>query len=57
LKAELKKNNFMMLCFSVAKELGFSLSRLLNEMTVTEIIGWSVYYEICNDETKKAMER
>lgn len=47
----------MMLCFSVAKELGLSLGTLLNTMTVTEIIGWSVYYEIQNDEMKKAMER
>jgi len=52
----LKKDNFMMLQFSVAKELGKTLSEVRN-MTLDEIIGWSCYFQIINEEQEKAFEK
>ena len=56
LKAELKADNWMMLCFGVAKELGYTVSKLLSEATEVEILGWSAYFGILNDEQEKAMQ-
>ena len=47
----------MMLCFGVAKELGMTVTRLLNEATAEELLGWSCYFSILNDEQEKAMEK
>jgi hypothetical protein len=47
----------MMLCFGVAKELSMTLSQLLSSATREEIIGWSVYFSLQNDEQNKQMER
>lgn len=47
----------MMLCFGVAKELGMTVSRLWQEATREEILGWSVYFQIINEEQQKAMDR
>ena len=46
----------MMLQFGVAKELGKSLAEVRN-MTVDEIIGWSCYFQIINEEQEKAFEK
>jgi hypothetical protein len=40
----------MMLCFGIAKELGMSLRRLKAEMTDEEIMGWSAYFMILNED-------
>ena len=48
-----------MLQFGVAKELGKSL-REIRDMTLDELIGWSAYFQIVNEEqernTKKLVE-
>ena len=46
----------MMLQFAIAKELGKSLAEIKN-MTIEEIIGWSAYFEITNEEQEKAFEK
>tara|TARA_R100000734_G_scaffold2788_1_gene2724 strand:- start:1950 stop:2105 length:156 start_codon:yes stop_codon:yes gene_type:complete len=46
----------MMLQFSIAKELGKSLKEIKN-MTEEEIIGWSAYFQIINEEQEKAFEK
>ena len=56
LAAELKKDNLMMLQFGVAKELGKSLVEIRN-MTMEELIGWSAYFQIINEEQEKEFEK
>lgn len=46
-----------MLCFSVAKELSMTLSQLLANATREEIIGWSVFFEIRNDEMDRLTKK
>ncbi len=46
----------MMLQFGVAKELGKSLGEV-RDMTIDEIIGWSCYFQIINEEQEKAYEK
>jgi hypothetical protein len=46
-----------MLQFGVAKELGMSLSEVRATMTPQELIGWSAYFQVINDEQEKAMEK
>ena len=46
----------MMLQFGVAKELGKSLGEV-RDMTIDEIIGWSSYFQIINEEQEKAFEK
>ena len=45
-----------MLCFGVAKELGYTVGKLMQEATREEILGWSCYFQIVNDEQEKAMK-
>jgi hypothetical protein len=42
--------------FGIAKELGMPASRVLEEMTEEEILGWSAYFAHLNAEQKKATE-
>ena len=46
-----------MLQFGVAKELGLTLSEVRNRMTAEELIGWSAYFQILNEDQEKAMEK
>ena len=46
----------MMLQFGVAKELGKSLVEI-RSMTLDELIGWSAYFSIVNEEQEKEYER
>jgi hypothetical protein len=46
----------MMLQFSVAKELGKSLVEI-RDMTVEELIGWSAYFQIVNEEQEKELKK
>lgn len=46
-----------MLSFGVAKELGMTVTRLWAEATKEEILGWSAYFGIVNEEQQQAMER
>ena len=45
----------MMLCFSVAKELGMTVTRLLQEATEEELVGWSCYFQIRNEQQERSM--
>ena len=46
----------MMLQFGVAKELGKSLTEVRN-MTIEELVGWSAYFQIINEEHEKEFEK
>jgi hypothetical protein len=46
-----------MLQFGVAKELGMSLSEVRNTMTPEELVAWSAYFQIINEEQEKQMEK
>ena len=46
-----------MLQFGVAKELGMSLSEVRTTMTPEELIGWSAYFSVLNEDQEKAMEK
>jgi hypothetical protein len=41
----------------VAKELGYSLARLNAEITLEELLIWSSYFEIQNEEQERQMKR
>jgi len=42
-----------MLQFGIAKELGMSLSELKATMTAEEVIGWSAYFQVLNEDQEK----
>ena len=46
-----------MLQFGVAKELGMSLSQVRATMTAEELIGWSAYFKILNEDQQKEMDK
>ncbi len=46
-----------MLQFGVAKELGMSLSKLRSTMTAEELLGWSAYFGILNEEQEKELAK
>ena len=41
----------------VAKELGYTLRRLLDEVTEEELLLWSAYFGHLNEEQDKAMKQ
>ena len=45
-----------MLQFGIAKELGKSLTEI-TQMTVEEIIGWSAYFQILNEDQEEEMRK
>ena len=45
-----------MLQFGIAKELGKSLVEIKN-MTIEEIIGWSSYFQILNEDQEKEINK
>ena len=47
----------MLLVFGIAKTLGMTASRVLEEMTDLEILGWSAYFAHLNEEQAKAAEK
>jgi hypothetical protein len=57
LRRQLEKDGLLLLQFSVAKELGMTLARLRQEMTLEELLGWSCYFQISNEQQQKAMRR
>ena len=57
LSAQLRKDSWLMLKFGVAKELGMSVSQVSATMTPEELIGWSAYFHILNEDQEKAMEK
>jgi hypothetical protein len=42
---------------SIAKELGYSLARLNQEVTMEELLLWSAYFELQNEEQERRMKR
>lgn len=46
-----------MLQFGVAKELGLTLSEVRAKMTAEELIGWSAYFRILNEDQQKEIEK
>jgi len=46
-----------MLQFGVAKELGMSLTEVRTTMIAEELIGWSAYFQILNEDQEKEMEK
>jgi hypothetical protein len=46
----------MMLQFGIAKELGMSLVQV-RQMTLEEIIGWSAYFQILNEDQEKEINK
>ena len=57
LQAELSKDNWLLLSFAVAKELGMTLTRLWAEVTPEELLGWSAYFGYLNAQQENAMKR
>ena len=45
-----------MLQFGVAKEIGKTL-REVRDMTIEELIGWSAYFQVINEEQEKEFEK
>ena len=46
-----------MLQFGVAKELGMSLTQLKQTVTVEELLLWSAYFQILNEDQEKEIEK
>jgi hypothetical protein len=42
---------------SIAKELGYSLVRFNQEVTMEELLLWSAYFELQNEEQERRMKR
>lgn len=57
MKAELKKDNLLRLQLGVAKELGYTLARLTNEISFEELFIWSTYFGLINEEQEEAMKK
>jgi hypothetical protein len=57
IKAELKKDNLLLLQLGIAKELGYSLVRLNQEVTMEELLLWSCYFDLQNEEQERRMKR
>jgi hypothetical protein len=46
-----------MLQMGVAHELGYSLAKLNQEVTMEELLLWSAFYSLRNEEQEKSMKR
>ena len=46
-----------MLQFGVAKELGLTLTEVRTSMTAEELLGWSAYFHILNEDQQKEMDK
>jgi hypothetical protein len=47
----------LLLQLGVAKELGYSLTRLNAEVTMEELVIWSTYFDLLNEEQEHRMKR
>jgi hypothetical protein len=47
----------MMLSFGVAKELGMTVQQLYQNVTLNELLGWSAYFSIINQEQEDAIKK
>ena len=41
----------------VAKELGYTLARLNQELTLDELFLWSAYFDLLNDENEEELRK
>jgi hypothetical protein len=46
-----------MLQMGVARELGYTLTRLNAEVTMEELVLWSVYFEVTSEEQERRMKQ
>ena len=46
-----------MLQFGVAKELGLSLTEVRTTMPTEELLGWSAYFQILNEDQQKEIDK
>ena len=46
-----------MLQLGVAKELGYTLTRLKAELTMEELLLWSAYFDLLNEEQERRMKQ
>jgi len=46
-----------LLKLGVAKELGYSLTKLNQEVTLEELLIWSAYFDLQNEEQERQMKR
>ena len=54
---ELSKDNLLLLQLGVAKQLGYSLAKLNQEITLEELMIWSAYFELCNEDQERRMKQ
>jgi hypothetical protein len=47
----------LLLQLGIAKELGYSLVRLNQEVTMEELLLWSAYFDLQNEEQERRMKR
>jgi polyphosphate kinase 2 (PPK2 family) len=47
----------LLLQLGIAKELGYSLARLNQEVTMEELLLWSCYFDLQNEEQERRMKR
>ena len=47
----------MMLSFGVAKELGMTVQQLHENITLDELLGWSAYFGILNQQQEQEMRK
>ena len=57
MKQALKKDNLLRLQLGVAKELGYTLAKLNQELTFEELLLWSAYFDLMNDEHEAAAKK
>lgn len=43
--------------YSLAKELGKTVSELCQTLTLEELVGWAAYFELQNEEYQKEQEQ
>lgn len=46
-----------MLCLGVAKELGLTYTKLMHEVTEEELLLWSAYFQVLNEDQEAAMKK
>jgi hypothetical protein len=47
----------LLLQLGVAKELGYTLAKLNKEVTLEELLVWSAYFDLQNEEQERQMKR
>jgi hypothetical protein len=53
----MRTDNWLLLSLAVARELGYSLRRLLEEVTEEELLLWSAYFGILNEDQEKSLKK